>query len=86
MECPKPQRNKNVRFAEKAGHVLSEILRIFFMSSKLLQKRTGDFPPADGLPHTPVGLLKQNIFAGARDFWKNPWLSKNVKHQIKLKR
>jgi len=56
------------------------------MSSKLLQKRTGDFPPADGLPHTPVGLLKQNIFAGARDFWKNPWLSKNVKHQIKLKR
>ena len=43
------------------------------------------FPLAGSLPHTPVGWLKQNIFAGARDLWKNPWLGKNVKYQIKLK-
>jgi len=40
----KATKEQSIRFVEKAGHPLSEVLSIFFMSSKLLQQLTGDFP------------------------------------------
>ena len=57
----KATKEQNIRFVEKAGHPLSEVLSIFY-EFKAFAATYRRFTLAGSLPHTPVGWLKQNIF------------------------